>query len=53
MLLIAIGFAVSFICGWFVVKTLLGYVSRHGFALFAWWRIVVGALGLIALYMGM
>src|ERR1700757_4665131 len=47
-LLIAIGFAVSFICGWFVVKTLLGYVSRHGFALFAWWRIIVGALGLIA-----
>ena len=52
-LLIAIGFAVSFICGWFVVKTLLGYVSRHGFALFAWWRIVIGALGLIALYTGM
>jgi undecaprenyl-diphosphatase len=50
--LIAIGFAVSFICGWFVVKTLLGYVSRHGFALFAWWRIVVGALGLIALALG-
>jgi undecaprenyl-diphosphatase len=50
--LIAIGFAVSFICGWFVVKTLLGYVSRHGFALFAWWRIAVGALGLIALALG-
>jgi len=52
-LLIAIGFAVSFICGWFVVKTLLGFVSQHGFALFAWWRIVVGALGLIALALGM
>ena len=39
MWIIAIGFAVSFVCGWFVVKTLLGYVSRHGFALFAWWRI--------------
>ena len=38
--------------GWFVVKTLLGYVSRHGFALFAWWRIVVGALGLLALMLG-
>jgi undecaprenyl-diphosphatase len=50
--IIAIGFAVSFICGWFVVKTLLGYVSRHGFALFAWWRIAVGALGLIALALG-
>jgi undecaprenyl-diphosphatase len=36
-----------------VVKTLLGYVSRHGFALFAWWRIAVGALGLIALAMGL
>jgi undecaprenyl-diphosphatase len=52
-LIIAIGFAVSFICGWFVVKTLLGYVSRHGFALFAWWRIVVGALGLVLLALGM
>ena len=51
--IIAIGFAVSFICGWFVVKTLLGYVSRHGFALFAWWRIAVGALGLIALALGL
>ena len=51
-LIIAIGFAVSFVCGWFVVKTLLGYVSKHGFALFAWWRIIVGALGLIALALG-
>jgi undecaprenyl-diphosphatase len=53
MWIVAIGFAVSFICGWFVVKTLLGYVSRHGFALFAWWRIAVGALGLIALALGL
>jgi undecaprenyl-diphosphatase len=51
-LLIAVGFAVSFVCGWFVVKTLLNYVSRHGFALFAWWRIAVGALGLVALALG-
>jgi undecaprenyl-diphosphatase len=53
MLIIAIGFAVSFVCGWFVVKTFLGYVSRHGFGLFAWWRIAVGALGLIALTLGL
>jgi undecaprenyl-diphosphatase len=52
-LLIAIGFAVSFVCGWFVVKTLLGYVAQHGFALFAWWRIIVGGLGLIALALGL
>jgi undecaprenyl-diphosphatase len=53
MLIIAVGFAVSFISGWFVVKTLLGYVSRHGFAVFAWWRIAVGTLGLIALALGL
>jgi undecaprenyl-diphosphatase len=47
---IAVGFLFSFICGWIVVKTFLGYVQRHSFALFAWWRILVGAVGLLALY---
>ena len=35
-----------------VVKTFLSYVTRHGFTLFAWWRVTVGTLGLIALAMG-
>jgi undecaprenyl-diphosphatase len=48
-LLVAIGFVVSFISAWVVVKTFLDYVSSHGFAVFGWWRIVVGAVGLIAL----
>jgi undecaprenyl-diphosphatase len=48
-LIIAIGFITSFVAGWIVVKTFLDYVSRHGFAAFAWWRIIVGALGLIGL----
>lgn len=48
--LIAVGFICSFIFGWIVVKTFLGYVQRHNFALFAWWRIVVGAGGLLAIY---
>ncbi|HWM83418.1 MAG TPA: undecaprenyl-diphosphate phosphatase [Pseudolabrys sp.] len=48
-LVIAVGFAASFVCGWIVVKTFLGYVQRHSFAVFAWWRIVVGVLGLAAL----
>jgi undecaprenyl-diphosphatase len=30
----------------------LSYVTRHGFALFAWWRVIVGTLGLIALALG-
>jgi undecaprenyl-diphosphatase len=51
--IIAVGFIVSFIAAWFVVKTFLGYVSRNGFALFVWWRVAVGALGLIALALGL
>jgi undecaprenyl-diphosphatase len=51
-ILVAFGFAVSFVSAWIVVKTFLGYVQRHGFALFGWWRIVVGSLGLIALGLG-
>ena len=52
-LLIGIGFAVSFVFGWIVVKTFLGYVSRHGFMLFAWWRLIVGTLGIIGLMLGL
>ncbi len=52
-LLIAIGFAASFIFGWIVVKTFLDYVSRHGFMLFAWWRLIVGALGILGLMVGL
>jgi undecaprenyl-diphosphatase len=48
---IALGFVVSFIAGAFVVRYLLDFVSRHGFALFAWWRIIIGGLGLGALMM--
>jgi undecaprenyl-diphosphatase len=51
-IIVAFGFAVSFVCAWIVVKTFLDYVQRHGFGLFAWWRVIVGALGLIALALG-
>ena len=51
-IIVAVGFAVSFVCAWIVVKTFLGYVQRHGFALFAWWRVIVGSLGLIFLALG-
>jgi undecaprenyl-diphosphatase len=50
--IIAIGFVVSFVTAIVVVNTFLNYVTRHGFKLFAWWRIIVGTLGLIALAMG-
>ncbi|MDB5484999.1 MAG: undecaprenyl-diphosphatase [Tardiphaga sp.] len=49
---IAIGFAVSFVTAIIVVRTFLDYVTRHGFTLFAWWRVIVGTIGLIALALG-
>src|ERR1700747_2122521 len=50
--IIAIGFVVSFVTAIIVVKTFLEYVTRNGFTLFAWWRVIVGTLGLVALAMG-
>jgi undecaprenyl-diphosphatase len=43
---VVIGFVAAFITGYFVVRHLLDFVSRNGFALFAYWRIFVGAIGL-------
>src|SRR6476620_7169721 len=50
--IIAVGFVVSFITAIIVVKSFLEYVTRHGFVLFAWWRVIVGTLGLVALALG-
>ncbi len=50
--LLAVGFAVSFLSGAFVIKTMLDFVARHGFAPFAWWRILVGGAGLAVIYLG-
>ncbi|HEY2229474.1 MAG TPA: undecaprenyl-diphosphate phosphatase [Xanthobacteraceae bacterium] len=50
--LLAIGFAAAFVTAWCVVRTFLDYVARRGLALFAWWRVIVGTLGLIALALG-
>jgi undecaprenyl-diphosphatase len=47
--MIAAGFMAAFVSGLIVVKGFLDYVSRHGFALFAWWRMAVGAAGLAGL----
>ena len=49
VLTIAIGFAAAFGCGLLVVRMALDYISRHGFAPFAWWRIAIGSLGLAGL----
>jgi undecaprenyl-diphosphatase len=44
---VAIGFVVSFLVAIVVVRGFVQYISRHGFAPFAWYRIVVGSAALI------
>jgi undecaprenyl-diphosphatase len=45
--LIGIGFFVSFIVAWIVIKAFLAVVTRYGFGPFAWYRIIAGVAALI------
>ncbi|MDO6965598.1 undecaprenyl-diphosphate phosphatase [Rhizobium alvei] len=47
---IGVGFIAAFISGLIVVRSLLAFVSRRGYAPFAWWRIIIGIAGLAGLY---
>ncbi|MGX9117805.1 undecaprenyl-diphosphate phosphatase [Mesorhizobium sp. BHbsci] len=47
---IAAGFIAAFVAALIVVRFLLNYVSRHGYSLFGWWRLVIGTVGLAALF---
>jgi len=48
---IGVGFIVSFIVALVVVRGFVHYISRHGFAPFAYYRIVAGAGALAWLYL--
>jgi undecaprenyl-diphosphatase len=49
---IAVGFAAAFVTAVIVVRWVLGYVGRHGYGVFGWWRIIVGSAALAALLAG-
>ena len=44
-----VGFVVAFVSALIVVKAFLGFVSRHSFAAFAWYRIALGLVLLLLL----
>jgi undecaprenyl-diphosphatase len=48
---VAVGFVVSFIVAIVVVRAFVHYISRHGFAPFAWYRIAAGIVALAWLTM--
>jgi undecaprenyl-diphosphatase len=47
---VAVGFVVSFAVAIVVVRAFVHYISRHGFAPFAWYRIAAGLVALAWLY---
>jgi undecaprenyl-diphosphatase len=49
---VALGFVVSFVVAIVVVRAFVHYISRHGFAPFAWYRIVAGVAALVWLSLG-
>ena len=46
----AVGLLVAFVVALAVVRGFVALVGRHGFAPFAWYRIIAGGLALMALY---
>lgn len=48
---LGVGMAVAFLVSVLVIKFLLGYIKKHDFKVFGWYRIVLGAL--VILYFGL
>jgi len=48
---IAIGFITAFVCALLVVRPFVRFISRHGFGVFAWYRIAIGTLALVLIFM--
>jgi undecaprenyl-diphosphatase len=49
---IALGFGAAFFTALLVIRAFVAYVSRRGFAPFAWYRIVLGSAALVWLTLG-
>lgn len=52
VVLIGIGFVTAFLAALLVVRSFVAFVSRYGFAPFAYWRIAVGTFGIVAIMLG-
>lgn len=50
--LLAIGNLVGFVVALVAIKTFIGYLQKHGFKAFGWYRIVVGLVLIVMLLMG-
>jgi undecaprenyl-diphosphatase len=49
----AVGLVLAFVSALLCIRWLIRYVSSHGFAVFAWYRIAFGLIVLATAYGGM
>ncbi|MCB1972568.1 MAG: undecaprenyl-diphosphate phosphatase [Geminicoccaceae bacterium] len=49
--LIAVGFVIAFLAALAVVRSVIAFISKHGFVPFAWYRIALGIVMLVLLSM--
>lgn len=52
-MILAIGMVVAFVVSLVVIKFLMGYIKKHDFKVFGWYRIVLGAIVLICGIVGL
>ena len=48
-MILGVGTAVAFAVSIFVIQFLMGYIKKHDFKVFGWYRIVLGAVVLLFL----
>lgn len=52
LMLLALGNIIAFIVAMLAIKFFIGYLQKHGFKLFGWYRIIAGAILLVMYYTG-
>lgn len=50
VVLLLVAMAVAFIVSVLVIRFLMGYIKKHDFKVFGWYRIVLGAVVLLYFY---
>ncbi|MFX8453530.1 undecaprenyl-diphosphate phosphatase, partial [Acinetobacter baumannii] len=52
LFLLALGNMIAFVVALLAIKFFIGYLQKHGFKIFGWYRIVVGIIVLILVAKG-
>jgi len=53
LVLLGLGNVVAFIVAMLAIKFFIGYLQKHGFKIFGWYRIIIGIIVLILIHQGL